>query len=119
MEKKAKLSAFISDTGKVAKDIFGKSKEFAVQTMDQNDDGKFDLADVSEMANAVSDAAKKGTQVIKNSLDEKARQLELKTLRPIFPESLDDADFLMPKFIRVTERGKKHSESNVCQGSIG
>ena len=36
MEKKAKIIAFISDTGKVAKDIFGKSKEFAVQAMDQN-----------------------------------------------------------------------------------
>ncbi len=119
MEKKAKINAFISDTGKVAKDIFGKSKEFAVQAMDQNDDGKFDLADVSEMANAVSDAAKKGTQVIKIGLDEKARQLELKTLRPIFPETLDNADFLMPKFIRITERDKKHAESDVCRGSIG
>ena len=119
MEKKPKISTFISDTGKVAKDILGKSKEIAVHTMDQNNDRKFDLTDVSEMANAVSDAAKKSTQVIKNSLDEKARQLELKTLRPIFPETLDDAAFLMPKFVRITERDKKHAESDVCRGSLG
>ena len=80
MEKKAKINAFISDTGKVAKDIFGKSKEFAVQNLDQNDDGKFDLAAVSAMANAVSDAAKKGTQVIKIGLDEKARPCSIKSI---------------------------------------
>ena len=40
MEKKKKLSTYISDKGKAAKDIFDKSKDFALQTVDQNDDGK-------------------------------------------------------------------------------
>lgn len=62
---------------------------------------------------------------MKDSAEEKARLNELKTLQPIFATqqacalSLDDADFLMPKFIRVTDRDKKHAESEVCQGSIG
>ena len=54
-----------------------------------------------------------------DSAEEKSRQLELKSLRPVFPETLDDADFLMPKFIRVAERDRKHAESEVCKGSIG
>lgn len=32
---------------------------------------------------------------------------------------MDDADFLMPKFIRIVERDKKRLESPACQGSIG
>ena len=57
--------------------------------------------------------------VVKESADEKARALELKLLRPIFPDFLDSADFLMPKFIRIIDRDKKYAESEVCQGSIG
>lgn len=119
MEKKAKLGAFISGTEKTAKEIWEKSKDFAIQAMDRNDDGTFDLNDVSEMASSVGDAAKKGAQALKSSLEEKSRQMDLKTLRPIFTETLDDAEFLMSKFVRITERDKKHAESDVCQGSIG
>ena len=56
---------------------------------------------------------------MKGSVDEQARLLELKTLQPIFPDALDSTEFLMPKFIRVADRDKRHAESEVCQGSIG
>lgn len=62
---------------------------------------------------------------MKESAEEKARLLELKALQPIFKTavegctSLVDADFLMSKFIRITERDKKHLDSNLCEGSIG
>ena len=121
MEKKLNLAEFISDAGKTAKDLV----DSAVHTADQNDDGKFDFSDISIIAGNLGDAVKKGSQAVKDSAEEKARLLELKTLQPIFPiavedaTSLDDADFLMPKFIRITERDKKHAESAVCQGSIG
>ena len=100
---------------KNAKSIFDN----AIHSVDQNDDGKFDFEDVSVIAESVGESVKKGTQVIKESADEKMRLLELKTLQPIFAASLDSADFFMPKFIRITERDKKHAESTVCQGSIG
>ena len=119
MEKKAKFGAFVSDAGKAAKGLFDKSKDFAIQVMDQNDDGKFDLTDVSAMAETMEDVVKKSTRTIMDSAEETSRQLELKSLRPVFPETLDDADFLMPKFIRVAERDRKHAESEVCKGSIG
>ena len=115
MEKKSKFEAFVSDAGKAAKDLLGH----AVQAVDQNDDGKFDMKDVSTIAETMGNAVKKGTQAMKDSAEEKARAIELKTLRPVFPTTLDEASFLMPKFIRVVERGKKYIESEVCQGSIG
>lgn len=45
--------------------------------------------------------------------------LELKALHPIFVESLDEENFFMSKFVRVTERDKKYVESDVCKGAIG
>ncbi|WP_298017154.1 hypothetical protein [uncultured Dysosmobacter sp.] len=115
MEKKLKFEALVSGAGKTAKNLFDN----AIQAVDQNDDGKFDFSDVSVIAESMGNAVKKGTQTIKDSAGEKARQLELKSLQPIFADSLDHADFLMPKFIRIVNRGKKHAEKEVCHGSIG
>lgn len=121
MEKKQKFGALVSNVGKTAKGLMNT----AIQSVDQNDDGKFDFSDVSVIAGTVGTAVKKGSQAVMDSAEEKARLLELKTLQPIFATqqenaaSLDDADFLMPKFIRVADRDKRHAESEVCQGSIG
>lgn len=121
MGKRDRLDAFAVGAGKKAKSLLNK----AIQVADQTDDGKFDLADVAVIAEGVGSVVKKGTQEIKERSDEKSWQLELKSLQPIFPTqtegavSLDDADFLMPKFIRIVERDKKRMESPVCQGSIG
>jgi len=115
MDKKTKIETIVADAGKTAKDLFGN----VIQAADQNDDGKFDLSDVSVIAESVEDAVKKGAQAVKASAAEKKRLFELMTLQPIFPDTLNNAEFLMPKFIRVTERDKRHAESEVCQGSIG
>lgn len=117
MEKK--FGKLVSSVGKSTKDLLEKSKNIAIQAVDQNDDGKFDLEDVSSMAATVGNVMKKGAQTLKETTDEKAHQLELKALQPIFLETLNDTDFLMPKFIRIAERDKKHAESEVCRGSIG
>jgi len=110
-----KAKAFVGGVAKNAK----KMLNTATQSADQNNDGKFDFSDVSVIAKSVGTTVKKGAQAAKDGAEEKARLLELKALQPIFPHSLDDVQFLMPKFIRVTERDKKHAESEVCQGSIG
>lgn len=115
MDKKATFGALVSGAGQTAKELLGG----AIHAVDQNDDGKFDLTDVSVMAESMGNAVKKGAQVVKESAEEKARLLELKNLRPVFPHTLDGADFLMSKLIRVVNRDKKHAESEVCQGSIG
>lgn len=121
MGKRDKFDAFAVDAGKKAKSLLNK----AIQVADQTDDGKFDLADVAVIAEGVGSVVKRGAQEIKERTDEKSWQLDLKSLQPIFPTqaegavSLDDADFLMPKFIRIVERDKKRMESPACQGSIG
>ncbi|MGM9612515.1 MAG: hypothetical protein ACI3XZ_03325, partial [Butyricicoccus sp.] len=115
MEKKIKFETLVAGAGKTARNLLDN----AIHTIDQNDDGKIDFTDVSVIAESMGNTVKKGAQVVKESAGEKARLLELKSLQPIFPNSLDDADFLMPKFIRIVERDKKRAESEVCQGSIG
>lgn len=115
MDKKAKFEAFIAEKSKAAKNLIDN----AITAIDQNDDGKFDLADVAVVADVMGTAAIKGAQLMKESAEEKARLHELKTLRPIFTETLDAADFCMPKFLRVIERPQKYIDSSVCQDSIG
>ena len=51
MEKK--FGKLVSSVGKSTKDLLEKSKNIAIQAVDQNDDGKFDLEDVSSMAATV------------------------------------------------------------------
>lgn len=118
MEKK-KLGNILANTGSAVRDTFGKTKERVIHTVDQNNDGKLDLSDVSVVADAVGNAMKKGATAVKESAEENRKRIELKTLLPIFPDTLDQADFLMSKLVRVAERDKKHAESDVCQGSIG
>lgn len=118
-EKKFNLKLAVHDAGKSASDFFGKTKEAIVRSTDQNDDGKFDKEDISAIADSVSESVKNSAQALKESAEVKSRQLELKRLQPIFTETIDNADFSMPKFIRITERDKKYSNSEVCQGAIG
>ena len=110
-----KFKKFASNVENTAKNIVNT----AIQVADQNDDGKFDSQDISMITEAVGNTVKQNAQIMKENLDEKARLLELKTLQPIFVESLDETDFHISKFIRITERDKKHAESKVCEGSIG
>ena len=67
----------------------------------------------------VGDTMKRGADAVMESAEESRKKLDLKALQPIFVDTLDQTEFLMSKLIRVTERDKKHAESDVCQGSIG
>ena len=115
MNKKMKIKEFASNIGRNAKDLV----DGALKSADQNDDGKFNLEDISVIADSVGNSVRKNTQTLKNTVDEKNRDLELRKLQPIFPDVLNSVDFLMPKLIRITERDKKYVDSEVCQGSIG
>ena len=109
----------MAGAGNAAKGTFDKVKEKTIHVVDQNDDGKFDIDDVSVVAGAVGDVMKKGAAAVKVSAEENRKRMELKSLQPIFADTLDQADFFMSKLIRVVERDRKHAESDVCQGSIG
>lgn len=112
---KENMSNFTKNVGKAAKEF----AETAVLAADQNDDGKLDFDDVSAMAESVGKGMKKSLDFAKTSLEEKNKIFEQKTLQPIFTETLYDANFSMPKFVRIVERDKRYIESEVCQGSIG
>ena len=99
--------------------LLNKAKEGVVKFADQNDDGKINLSDVSKVADNIGQAAKSTASMIKDNLEEKNRELEKKLLQPIFSEDLNNADFFMSKLIRITEKDKKHAESEVCKGAIG
>lgn len=120
MEKnKEQINTVTNDKDKKGLSFFGKTKEAITRVVDQNDDGKFDKKDVSEIANKFGNTVKSGAISIKDNAEEQARNHKLKVLQPIFNETLESADFFMPKFIRVTERDKKHKDSELCKGSIG
>lgn len=104
---------------KNAQDIFEKTKNKLNEIADQNDDGKFDISDLSLVAEKVSESVKAGTDALKGNAEERARLLEIKTLQPIFTDSLNDEHFFMSKFIRIAPRDKKRATSEVCSGSIG
>lgn len=96
-----------------------KAKDSIVKAVDQNNDGSFDMKDVSALAETIGNAAKSTATAVMVSAEEKSREMERKQLRPIFAEDLDAADFLISKLIRITEIDKKRAESAVCVGSIG
>ena len=117
--KKKKLGSVLENVGSAAKGLIDKTKTHAVQAMDQNNDGKFDISDVSIIAGAVGDTVKKRAAAVKEGVEDSHRRMELRSLQPIFLDTLEQTEFLLSKFIRVTERDKKYAESDVCQGSIG
>lgn len=118
-KKKVDLAGLASGAGKATMGFLSKTKNAAVNLMDQNDDGKFDLEDVSKAANSVGESIKNAAEKAKNARDEKARAAELAELQPIFEDDITDADFSLPKFIRVAEIDEKRKASDLCKGSIG
>lgn len=96
-----------------------RAKETIVKAVDQNNDGSFDMKDISVLAGTIGDAAKSTAAAVMVSAEEKSRELERKQLRPIFAEDLDSADFLISKLIRITDIDKRRAESAVCTGSCG
>ena len=117
MEKK--IGNLFAEAGNAAKGLIDKSKEKVISIVDQDDDGKITMTDVSVVKDVVGDAMKEGAVAFKDGVDDTRKQMELKLLKPIFKDTLENADFYMPKLIRVADRDKKYSESDVCQGSIG
>ncbi len=107
-EQKIDLKEINKENKQKAINIINKTKKSLTKIADQNDDGKFDKEDIIKVTNT-----------IKTNIDEKAKEIEIKKLQPIFPADIDDGDFLIQKFIRVADRDKKRSESEVCKGSIG
>lgn len=116
---KKEIGSLTAEAGKNAAAFWNKAKKTLVNAADQNNDGAFDLKDISAIAESIGNAAKSTANSVLSSAEEKGRELERKQLQPIFIEDLDNADFLLSKLIRVTDIDKRHAESEICTGSIG
>lgn len=117
--KKIELGVFGAENRKRAADFLNKTTNKVKTALDQNDDGELNLKDASIIAETLNASVKGTVAVIKDIAQTKNRELELKTLQPIFAENLDGADFLLPKLVRITEMDKRRAESEVCKGSVG
>lgn len=109
----------VEEPEKKSASFWRRAKDSIVKAIDQNNDGSFDMKDVSVHAETIGNAAKSTATAVMVSAEEKGREMERKQLHPIFTEDLDAADFLISKLIRITEIDKKRAESAVCAGSIG
>jgi len=107
-EKQSKLSS-----------LWNKAKDKVVKIADQNDDGTFDMADLSSIANTIGSATKSAAEAAMTAANEKAKEMELKALAPVLPDTLNSADFFVTKLIRLTDIDKRHAESPLCEGAIG
>lgn len=117
--KKINLGEAAIGAGKNAKAFLGKTKDTIIKAVDQNGDGSFDFKDVSAMADSIGNAAQNAANAMRDNAEARNREKERKTLQPVFLEDLDSTDFTLSKLIRVADIDKKHSESEVCKGSVG
>ena len=118
-KKKLNLGALANSAGKNAISFLGKTKDTIVKAADQNNDGSFDLKDVSAIAGSIGAAAKNATATAINNAAEIRREKDLKALQPLFPDDISASDFALSKLIRIADPDKKHAENEVCIGSIG
>ena len=105
--------------------IFDTAKDAIVKAADVNADGNLDLKDVAVVADSIGVAAAKAAGAVKEAGDQigkflsrTKRDLDLKTLRPLFVEDIRAAGFSLPELIHLTTMDKRHAVSEVCKGSI-
>ena len=118
-KKKNNLGNIAADAGKAAAGFFNKAKDTVVNAVDQNDDGKFSLDDVSIVTDSLKTAVKDRSDQWNERQEQKKQKKELDALRPIFAEDIDNPDFYLPKLIRIAEMDEKHAQSELCKNSIG
>ena len=120
MEKeKINLGNAAAGAGKLAASFFSKAKDAVVNTVDQNGDGKLGLDDVSAVTDTVKAALKESSDRWSEKQEQRRREKELETLRPLFESDVDKPDFSLPKLIRIAKMDDKHAQSEVCKNSIG
>ena len=118
-KKKINLGNAASGAGKAAAGLFNKAKDSFVNAVDQNGDGKLGLDDVSVVTDSVKAAVKESGDRWNEKQDQKKREREMKSLRPLFEEDVDNPDFSLPKLIRIAEMDDDHRKSALCKNSIG
>lgn len=97
----------MNKTKKKDGNVLFKAKEKIVEILDQDDDGNLD-----------SDDIKIYSEKRKQTKEKKKRVTDLKKLQPIFLEDIQNEEFTLPKFIRVSHKDKAHKDNALCSNSI-
>ncbi len=124
------LFSFVQSAGKVASDLFDKTKEAARTFIDEHDLKEIDVDDVAETADkalkkvektasSVYEGVKAGSAQISKKVAQAKREADLRKLQPVFAEDLTTPDFTMSKLVRLTRMDRRRAASEVCRGSIG
>ena len=109
----------VAKAGKNAADFFGKAKNAVVNAIDQNDDGKLGIDDLSMIKDSVKTAVKDSSDKWNEKQAQAKREKELKELQPFFADDIEAPDFSLPKLIRIAEKDERHSKSSLCENAIG
>lgn len=122
-----------------AKETVAKAQSAVMHAVDKNGNGKIDaedfgltrenLEDAGETMKGVALAAghglKAGSAAMGKAFAEARLELDLKTLKPVFADTLpftakdSQADAAQPSILSIVARDKKRSESKVCRGAVG
>ena len=93
--KRVDLNAAAEEAGKKMKSLFGKAKETLVKAVDQNNDGSFDMKDVSAIAETIEAAAKNTADTLKIKAEERNREMERRLIQPIMEEDLESVSKIL------------------------
>lgn len=125
--------------GAHAKETVTKAQGTVMHVVDKNGNGKIDAEDfgltrenlkgagetVKGVAIAAGHGLKAGSAAMGKAFAEARLELDLKTLKPVFPDTLPfsindpHAEAAQPSILSIVARDKKRSESEVCRGAVG
>lgn len=129
----------MGNLGTHAKEAVVKAQSTVMCAVDKNGNGKIDAEDfgltrenlegagetVKGVAIAAGHGLKAGSTAMGKAFAEARMELDLKTLRPVFPDTLpfafieSKANVGQPSILSIVARDKRRSESEVCRGAVG
>lgn len=89
------LGKMLNDAVKGVSGFIDKTGKDITKAIDQNGDGKLDFSDIQTVLDRIQ----------ANKADAR-RKADLERLKPLFPDDIEQAEFVMPKMILVAEIDK-------------
>lgn len=115
-DKGAKLA---EDLGNAAKDTADKGAKLAADVSDAAKEATDKATDRAKaLANDVANRARNANEQAQQKLADTRREIDLRRYNPVFPETLVDPEFAMPRMIVIADEDERKS-IEVCKGSVG
>ena len=94
----------ILDAAKGVSEFIDKTSKNITNAIDQTGDGELDISDIQVVS-----------ERIQSDIAAAQRKADLERLTPLFPDDFEQAEFVMPKMIRVDAIDKPHAENVVSE----